>query len=94
MSDLATRRRRLQAARLYLVCDSSPGGRPLRDVVRSALAGGVDLVQLRDKHADDEAVLEAARVLRPLCDRAGALLVVNDRPDLAAAADADGVHLG
>jgi thiamine-phosphate pyrophosphorylase len=88
------RRERLRQARLYLICSIRPGGRPLADVLAPALAGGVDLVQLRDKDAGDAAILAAAAVARELCDQAGALLFVNDRPDLAAAAGADGVHVG
>jgi thiamine-phosphate pyrophosphorylase len=85
---------RLEAARLYLVCGARPGGRAAEDVVAAALAGGVDMVQLRDKDADDDAVLRAAEPLARRCGQAGALFVVNDRPDLAVAAGADGVHLG
>ena len=48
------RRARLAAARLYLVCDANPGGRALPDVLRAAIAGGVDVVQLRDKQLGDE----------------------------------------
>src|SRR5215210_5707291 len=94
MAHLADRRARLAAARLYLVCDRRPGGRPLDDVLAPALAGGVDVFQLRDKEATDAELLEAAAAARALCDHAGALLVVNDRPDLAVAAGADGVHVG
>jgi thiamine-phosphate pyrophosphorylase len=94
MAAPADRRARLAAARLYLVCDRRPGGRPLRDVLARALAGGVDLFQLRDKDATDGELLAAAVVARSLCDEAGALLVLNDRPDLAVAAGADGVHVG
>jgi thiamine-phosphate pyrophosphorylase len=81
---------RLEAARLYLVLERAPAER----VVGPALRGGVDLVQLRDKHAPDEAVVEAGRSLRDLCHAHGALFVVNDRPDLALACGADAVHLG
>ena len=88
------RRDRLRAARLYLVCGTRPGGRPLALVLEAALRGGVDLVQLREKGAPDEEILAAAAQARPLCDAAGALLLVNDRPDLAAACAADGVHVG
>ncbi|MFN8202317.1 MAG: thiamine phosphate synthase [Solirubrobacteraceae bacterium] len=88
------RRARLQTARLYLIASDRPGGRPLADVLGPALEGGVDLFQLRAKAAPDEAVLAAAAVARDLCAAAGALFFVNDRPDLAAAADADGVHVG
>ena len=88
------RRVRLQAARLYLICDARPGGRALRDVLGPALAGGVDVFQLRDKTLADDELLEAAATARELCTHAGALFFVNDRPDLAVAARADGVHVG
>lgn len=88
------RRARLQSARLYLIASDRPGGRPLAEVLGPALDGGVDLFQLRAKQAPDEAVLAAAAVARDLCAAAGALFFVNDRPDLAATAGADGVHVG
>jgi thiamine-phosphate pyrophosphorylase len=83
------RRERLARARLYLVC-----GRRDPDFLRAALAGGVDMVQLRDKEASDEELLAAAESFRACCAETGALFLVNDRPDLAVAADADGVHVG
>jgi thiamine-phosphate pyrophosphorylase len=83
------RRARLERARLYLVCDARPA-----EFLRAALAGGVDVLQLRDKAADDAAILRAAETFRACCDGAGALFLVNDRPDLAVAAGADGVHVG
>jgi thiamine-phosphate pyrophosphorylase len=86
---VSNRRRRLDAAHLYLVCDAPPDA-----FLRGALAGGVDIVQLRMKHADDAEILAAAARLAPLCAEHNALLVINDRPDLAVAADADGVHIG
>jgi thiamine-phosphate pyrophosphorylase len=85
---------RLAAARLYMVCDARPGGRELAHVLRAALAGGVDVVQLRDKRLSGEKLVGAARVARELCARAGALLIVNDDPAVALAAGADGVHIG
>jgi thiamine-phosphate pyrophosphorylase len=85
---------RLRAALLYFVCDRRPGGRPLADVLAPALRGGVDVFQLRDKQAGDEEILESAAQARALCTEAGALFIVNDRPDLAVAAGADGVHVG
>jgi thiamine-phosphate pyrophosphorylase len=88
------RRHRLRSARLYLIADARPGGRPLAEVLEPALAGGVDVFQLRDKRAGDDELLAAAAVARELCARVGALFFVNDRPDLALAADADGVHVG
>jgi thiamine-phosphate pyrophosphorylase len=94
MPDLHERRTRLQDARLYLVCDLRPGGRDLAEVLAPALAGGVDIVQLRDKQAGDDELLAAAAIARRLCDDAGALLILNDRPDLVLAAAADGCHVG
>jgi thiamine-phosphate pyrophosphorylase len=82
-------RDRLPDARLYLVCDA----RPL-DWLRSALRGGVDVVQLRDKALDDDGLIAAARAFRAAADEAGALFVLNDRPDLVEACGADGVHVG
>jgi thiamine-phosphate pyrophosphorylase len=64
------------------------------DVVPAALGGGVDVVQLREKDAADDRVVAVGRRLRTLCDEHGALLVVNDRADLAVACGADGVHVG
>jgi thiamine-phosphate pyrophosphorylase len=87
----ARRRARLAAARLYLVCPAAP---ELDQLLGGAIAGGVDVVQLRDKDAADARLLGAARAARELCQRLGALLIVNDRPDLALRAGADGVHVG
>ena len=57
-------------------------------------AGDVACVQLRLKNVDDDAVLHAGRILMPIVQRSGAAFIVNDRPDLAAALGADGVHIG
>ena len=82
-------RERLDTARLYLVCDA----RPL-EWLRAALRGGVDLVQLRDRTLDDAGLVEAAVAFRTAASEAGALFILNDRPDLVEACDADGVHVG
>lgn len=89
-----SRRERLEAARLYLILDTQPHGRPAVEILRPALAGGVDVVQLRDKTADDRAVRAVALDFRAACDEHDALLVLNDRPELALECEADGVHLG
>jgi thiamine-phosphate pyrophosphorylase len=81
---------RLRDARVYLVLEGT-GAVPIVD---AALRGGVDLVQLRDKHASDDEIRSAAAELLPLCRSAGALFLVNDRPDLALEVGADGVHVG
>ena len=84
------RRARLRDARLYFVADRDGMARALE----GALAGGADLFQLRDKTASDDELLAAAESARERCHAAGALFVLNDRPDLAAACGADGVHVG
>jgi thiamine-phosphate pyrophosphorylase len=88
------RRQRLAAARLYLVTDSTPPHRDPAELVREAAAGGVDVVQLRDKRLDDDELAAVAHALRALCERLGVLLIVNDRPPVAAEVGADGVHVG
>jgi thiamine-phosphate pyrophosphorylase len=90
MYDGQRRRERLRRAHLYLVIESEPAER----VVPAALKGGVDIVQLREKAAHDESIVETGRRLRELCDEHDALLIVNDRADLAVACGADGVHVG
>ena len=79
----------LSRARLYFVVEAVPD-----ELVRAALRGGVDMLQLRAKDAADDEVLSAAARFRALCDEHGALFWLNDRPDLALEARADGVHVG
>jgi thiamine-phosphate pyrophosphorylase len=71
---------------------------PLRDdlvaFVTECVHGGVDVVQLREKHADDGPLLAAATLLAARCGDLGVPFLVNDRPDIALAAGADGVHVG
>jgi thiamine-phosphate pyrophosphorylase len=86
---LAGARERLERARLYLVVEAAA-----EHLLPAALRGGVDMVQLRDKQLDDESLVRAAAGFRTLCDEHGALFWLNDRPDLALEAGADGVHLG
>jgi len=95
-TDAVSRRRRawLERARLYLILEVRPGGRDPEEILRPALQGGVDIVQLREKSGDEHAIVRAGRVFRRLCDAYDALFIVNDRPDLAIACGADGVHLG
>ncbi len=90
----ADRRARLAAARLYLVCDGTPGGRELAEVLPAAIRGGVDVVQLREKESSDTDLIARARIAKALCGEANALFIVNDRPDVAVEAGADGVHVG
>jgi thiamine-phosphate pyrophosphorylase len=94
MGRRADPRERLRDARLYLILEGEVRGIPAAELAAAAIRGGVDVVQLRDKDAPDDRIVAAGRELRAECDAAGALLVVNDRPDLALACGADGVHLG
>ncbi len=66
----------------------------LLEVARSALAGGADALQLREKNTSDDIFLAMAAELRELTDETGKLLIINDRPDIAALVGADGIHLG
>jgi thiamine-phosphate pyrophosphorylase len=84
------RRERLARARLSFVTDS----RTDPEVLRAALEGGVDMLQLRDAEASEDELLRAGAVFRELCDTHDALFWINDRPDLALRAGADGVHVG
>ena len=90
----AERRARLSAARLYLVCGAFPDGSELPEMLRGAIAGGVEIVQLREKNLPDEELVSVAHAVRALCAELGALLIVNDRPWVALEAGADGVHVG
>jgi len=81
--------------RLIVITDRALAApRAVEDIVRAALDAGAPAIQLRDKAADARALYEQARKLLPLTRRAGALLFLNDRLDVALAAGADGVHLG
>ena len=79
---------------VYLVTDrTQTNGRPLIDVVESALHGGLRAVQLRERDLTTRALLALAEALRTRTDRYGAALLINDRIDVALACGADGVHL-
>jgi thiamine-phosphate diphosphorylase len=88
------RRERLRTARLYFVCDARAPGEDLEALLRAALSGGVDIVQLREKELDRVEIERSAPTFRRVCDTYSALFIVNDDPELARACDADGVHLG
>lgn len=92
-------RTRLHDARLYLCTDARTERGDLAEFADAALGGGVDIIQLRDKSTqgaplEAAAELAALEVLAEACARHGALLAVNDRADIALAAEADVLHLG
>lgn len=88
------RRERLGRSTLYLCADRRAEQGDLERFLDAALAGGVDLVQLRDKHAGPSELRAAAAVFRAAAARHGALFILNDDPELAVEVDADGVHVG
>ncbi len=88
------RRERLRTARLYFVCDARPRGEDPEALLRAALSGGADIVQLREKELGRAEIERAAATFRRVCDTYSALFIVNDDPDLARSCDADGVHVG
>lgn len=75
-------------------CEPLAKGRSDIEWLEAVLAGGARMVQLRDKHSDDLALYRKALVFREKTRAAGALLIVNNRVDIALLANADGVHLG
>jgi len=81
--------------RLYLITPPRFDPAPFAAQLADALSGGeVAAVQLRLKETSDDDVLKAGRALKHIVQDAGAAFIVNDRPDLAAKLDADGVHIG
>jgi len=81
----------LDGRRLYLC---TPDRSDLATFVESAIRGGVDVVQLRDKDLEARPLLARAKLLVEVCSGNGVPFILNDRPDLALEAGADGVHLG
>ena len=90
----AEARTKLRDTKLYLLVSRSSCAASLEWTIAEAVAGGVDLVQHREKQLSDKDWLELARRVRQATQRAKVPLILNDRPDLARLVDADGVHLG
>ena len=82
---------RLAGRRLYLCTPDRPD---IEEFVAACIAGGVDVVQLREKHLDARPLVARARLVRRVCQDAGVPFILNDRPDLALEVEADGVHVG
>lgn len=80
---------------LYAVTDRSwLNGRSLHDCVAEALRGGATMVQLREKHLDDDAFTAEARDIKQLCADNHVPFIINDNLTVAMAVDADGIHVG
>jgi thiamine-phosphate pyrophosphorylase len=85
----------LDRLRLCVITEVRPeAGRDHLEIARAALIGGADMIQLRDKTGSLRELLPQACAIRLLCRTHNALFIVNDRLDLALAADADGAHVG
>ena len=65
-----------------------------RDAVTQAIDGGMTCMQVREKHLDEEQILDVISEIKPICDEAGVPLIINDDLGICIASDADGVHLG
>jgi thiamine-phosphate pyrophosphorylase len=89
--NLAGAAERLAGRHLYLCTGDRPD---LEAFLMACLRGGVDLVQLREKHLDARSLVARARVAATCCREFGVPFVVNDRPDVALECGADGVHVG
>lgn len=94
MADLATKRPQLERVRLYLITDARPALQPFEAFLEAAIAGGVGMVQLRDRELDDAELLRVAVRGVRTCAPLGVPFIINDRADIALIAGADGVHLG
>jgi thiamine-phosphate pyrophosphorylase len=83
--------RALAGRRLYLCTPDRPD---LEAFVDACIAGGVDVVQLREKNLDARPLIDRARLVQRVCRDGGVPFILNDRPDLALEVEADGVHVG
>jgi len=92
--DGSWRRERLGRARLYVVTGAREDRGDLEGFLETILEAGTDIVQLREKDAEGGDLLRWSEAFREATSRHGALFLVNDRPDVALAAAADGVHVG
>jgi thiamine-phosphate pyrophosphorylase len=81
--------------RLYAIVDpAQAGGRSAVEVAAALLAAGIVFIQLRDKHASSGELCESAQRVAECVRKGGGIFIVNDRPDIARAVDANGVHVG
>lgn len=85
---------RLAKANLCVLVDAGESAAGFETLVHALVEAGVDMIQLREKRFDDRDLVDRARLLRKLTRDTTSLAIINDRPDIAAIVDADGVHLG
>jgi len=87
-------REKLKRAKLVAITAQPKPGKTYLEMVKAALMGGAEVIQLREKQLSSKEFLFLAKSLKELCHLYGALFIVNDRLDLALASGADGAHLG
>jgi thiamine-phosphate pyrophosphorylase len=87
-------RERLATARLYVLLDGRSSGEEFERTAQALISAGVDVIQFRDKRLPDRELIDRARLLRRWTQGTATLLIINDRPDMAAVVHADGVHVG
>jgi thiamine-phosphate pyrophosphorylase len=92
--DRQERLARVASARLYVVTDARAEKGDLPEFLDAILGAGVDIIQLREKHAEAGDLVRWGEVFRGAADRHDALFIVNDRADVALALEADGLHVG
>ena len=86
---------KIRSAQLYIITDQRLArGRLLTEIVAQAIAGGADIIQLRDKEYSAKELVQTGLALRNVTRQTGAIFIVNDRVDVAMVVDADGAHLG
>lgn len=88
------RQARLRDARLYVVTDARRDRGDLTEFLEACVNASADVLQLRDKTATEDELRSASDVFRRVCDRSGALFILNDLPGLAVQVGADGAHVG
>ena len=87
--------RKIKDCSLYLIITEEYGkGRSSLEIAGAAIAGGVDIIQMREKNKPREELIDLGKKLSRLCQDNGVLFIVNDDPSIAKEAGADGVHLG
>lgn len=92
---MTSKKNSLKRSRLYLILDKDVcGERRLKSILDAALTGGVDIIQYRDKTSSTKRMIALAGPLKALTQKRDKIFIVNDRPDVALAVKADGIHLG
>ena len=87
-------RKQFDGRNVYLLLSSNMCSGDVERVLAEAIAGGIRIVQIREKSMPDRELLDYARSVRRITRESGTLMIMNDRPDLAALCEADGVHVG